>query len=222
MPKKIYKRKLSAKKRSYIQRCANSLERGYYFKEEFLTDQKFTYIDLRSGINDYKLFKKCLKKIRENYFQKAGHPVFGLYERTRFKPFKFHAHLVVAEELKNIDVSIIKKNWLKIGADMGDQTFSVKFEKPWSYNPYCKFFYNLKLSKGQSYYYTKPFGEAGEFDFNINLGSKLPWGGKPMPKDYFHPQKLSKKLNRYFYSQSHNSKRRKVIYSLFDPVLRNF
>jgi hypothetical protein len=66
VPGKIYKRKLSADQRNYTQKCANSLERGYYFKEKFLTEDNFTYIDLRSDLSEYKVFKSCLKKFREN------------------------------------------------------------------------------------------------------------------------------------------------------------
>lgn len=223
MPVKIYKRKLSKDQRNYVQKCANSFERGYYFKKAHLKNTSFTYIDLRSQVEDYKLFKVCMKKMRENYFQKEGFPVFGLYERSPFRPFTYHAHLVVAQRFEEIGRDQIITKWQNVKKSMGfkDISFSVKIDKPWDYNPLGKFFYNLKVSKGNTWFKTKPFKETGEFDFNINLGGKLPWAGKPMPKDHFHAQKLDRMLNRYFYSQSHNPKRRKVIYSLFDPVLKN-
>lgn len=209
MPLKIYKRKLSTDQKKYVQKCANTMERGFYFKEEYLVNQDFIYVDLRSSITDYKLFKSCLKKMRENYFQKAGYPVFGVYERTLSKPFKFHSHCAVVGE--DIDLDFISYHWNKIGEKMGAD-FSVKNDKPWKHNPYSKFFYNLKYKKG--YYMPKAYRESGEFDFNVNLMGRLPWADKPMPKDHFHPQKLDLMMKRLFFYQNKPFKR-KDVYSLF-------
>jgi hypothetical protein len=217
VPLKIYKRKLSSDQKNYAQKSANTMERGYYFKEEYLANQNFTYVDLRSNITDYKLFKSCFKKMRENYFQKAGCPVFGVYERTLSKPFKFHIHSVVVENFKIIDSDLIKEKWLKIGHSIGAD-FSVKIDNPWKHNPYGKFFYNLKYLKG--YYMPKAYRESGEFDFNVNLRGKLPWVGKPMPKDHFAPQKLDLMMKRLFFYQNKPLKR-KVIYSLFNKDLHD-
>lgn len=191
------------------------MERGFYFKEEYLVNQDFIYVDLRSSIDDYLKFKNCNKKLRENCFQKVGYPVFGVYEKTLSKPFKFHAHCAVVGE--DLDLDLIRYHWLKIGEKMGAD-FSVKNDKPWKHNPYSKFFYNLKYKKG--YYMPKAYRESGEFDFNVNLKGDLPWAGKPMPKDHFHPQKLDLMLKKYFYYQSKSKRRRTVIYSLFDKKMK--
>lgn len=183
------------------------------FDRQCLRNEEFTYLDLNSGIDDFKVFKKCIVRMKQNYFEKAGDAIFGIYERPPLKPFKFHAHVVIAKSLDEIDRDLVKQKWQGVRKGMKlDSDFSIRMVRPWRHTPYKKFYYYLKPSKLKPWLLTKPFGNSGTFHFHSNLGESLPWAGKQLPKQRFTPQQLKVLINQYFSTPPLKNK----VESLFD------
>lgn len=213
MPRKLYRRKLSKNQESYFKRLSTTIFVASEFEKEFLRLKEFTYLDLNSGINDFEVFKNCILKMKQNYFENAGDKILGIYERPPKEPFNFHAHIVIAKAIEELDINLIRNKWLGIKKNANlDSKFSIHVDKPWIHSPYAKLHYSLKSSKHSPWFFTKPYRESGSFHFYSNLGNTLPWAGKQLPKERFTPQQLKVLINQYFSTPPLKNK----VESLFD------
>jgi hypothetical protein len=136
----------------------------------------------------------------QNLFQKLGHPVFGVYERTACKNedgnFTFHIHVIVACPIDKLNRQRITKCWQNVKKSLRqDSTFKTLVQAPWLNDPYRKFWYHLKMKRAGKW--VKPFGEGGRFDFFVNSDNTL-WSDKKMPQDSIAPQIIERLQSEYF------------------------
>ena len=106
-----------------------------------------------SDVDDHKQFKRMFVKLRENYFRKTGHIVWGQIE-TNEHGKNYHAHLVIVPDPGNQLIEPQKKNpmilqlrdeWQKVGGT------KIQFTYPDSCNegngPLGQMFYLCKAKK---------------------------------------------------------------------------
>jgi hypothetical protein len=184
------RRKLNLYEQAYFKKVSTAVEYAHHFAKNYIQDQDFFYLDvnLTNPTDNYSLFKKSLRMYQQSILERINAPVFGVIERPTSKPFHYHAHIVIAKNINELNETSLKKTG-----------FIVKKNKPNQKRPYQKFHYLLKISKFNSWLKTKPYKESGSYFFFRNA-PELPRAKISLPKSYFTPKQLKQLLQSYFWT----------------------
>ena len=199
---------------NYARCIADDYQRMYYFYLSYLIDNpKFYYLNLNSDKCSHSEFRKCLKKLRENYLRKLDIKFCGLIEHQGDHK-NYHSHLVVCgaeEELRNLKKheSEITAHWIKAGGT--SKKLFEPYEKGEANGPLGMAFYMCKSSKNRVR--TKTIGGFTSNILHCNLG-ELPWKGKALPSQKIHRPKLiglSEDLFRIYRADPKNGEQAKML-----------
>lgn len=198
------RRKLTLNEEAYFKKASTAVEYAYHFNKMYIQGEDFFYLDvnLTHPTDNYPEFKKALRKYLQSILEKINAPVFGVIERPTSKPFHYHAHIVIAKNLNDIDSTSLQKAGFKPVTEKPNQEFAYK-----------KFYYYLKISKRNPWLKTKPYKMSGSFFFFRNA-PELPRAKLPLPKKFFTPKQLKQLLESYFWTSG--TRAHKPIMSLLE------
>jgi len=202
---KITKTRLSGSdKFNYYAKIADDYVRTFACYHRYIVKDYnlFFYLLLMSDVDDHKKFKRMFVKLRENYFRKTGHIVWGQIETNEYGE-NYHAHLVIVPDPGNQLIEPQKKNplilqlrdeWQKVGGT------KIQFTYPDSdtegNGPLGQMFYLCKAKKNGKYVKTK-FGGQTNF-VHCNLGKRKPWANYTLPSEERNRRKIVSLVDGFF------------------------